>query len=87
VEVPGYVVIYSEMIHNARIIPLDGRPHIDEKMRQWEGDPRGRWEGNTLVIESTNFKAVDNLRAPNGRARQTEKRRVIERLTIVDAIL
>jgi hypothetical protein len=85
VQVPGYVVIYSEMIHNARIIPLDGRPHLDEKMVQWEGDPRGRWEGNTLVIESTNFKAVDNLRAPSGRARQSEKRRMIERLTIVDA--
>ena len=82
---PGYVVIHSEMIHNARIIPLDGRPHIDQKIRQWEGDPRGGWEGNTLVVESTNFKAVDNLRAPNGRAMQTEKRRMIERFTIVDA--
>ena len=82
---PGYVVIHKEMIHNARIIPLDGRSHVDQKIRQWEGDPRGRWEGNTLVVESTNFRAVDNLRSPNGRAMQTEKRRMIERFTIVDA--
>ena len=85
VQTPGYVLIYSEMIHNARIIPLDGRRHIDANVDQWEGDPRGRWEGNTLVIESTNFKAVDNLRSPNGRARQSPKRRMVERLTIVDA--
>jgi hypothetical protein len=81
---PGYVVMHSEMIHNARIIPLDGRPHVGQSIRNWEGDPRGRWEGNTLVVESTNFKAVDNLRAPGGRAMQTEKRRMIERFAIVD---
>jgi hypothetical protein len=85
VQTPGYVVIHSEMIHNARIIPLDGRPHMNGNVGQWEGDPRGRWEGNTLVIESTNFKAVDNMRSPNGRARQSPKRRVVERLTLVDA--
>lgn len=85
VQTPGYVLIYSEMIHNARIIPLDGRRHLDAKVDQWEGDPRGRWEGNTLVIESTNFRAVDNLRSPNGRARQSPTRRMVERLAIVDA--
>jgi hypothetical protein len=85
VQTPGHVVIYSEMIHNARIIPLDGRAHLNAKVDQWEGDPRGHWDGNTLVIESTNFKAVNNLRAPNGRARQSPKRRMVERLTIVDA--
>lgn len=81
---PGYVVIHKEMIHNARIIPIDGRPHIGQQISQWEGDPRGRWEGNTLVVESTNFKAVDNLRSPNGRARQSEKRRMIERFSFLD---
>ena len=45
VQTPGYVLIYSEMIHNARIIPLDGRPHVNGKVDQWEGDPRGHWEG------------------------------------------
>lgn len=53
---PGYVVIAQEMIHSARIIPVDGRPHIAPTLRQWLGDTRGRWEGNTLVIETTNFR-------------------------------
>jgi hypothetical protein len=69
VQSPGYVMILSEMIHNARIIPIVSRPHVDPKIRYWEGDPRGHWEGNTLVVESTNFKAVDNLRSASGRAR------------------
>jgi len=84
-QAPGYVVIHSEMIHNARIIPLDGRPHLGQAIRNWEGDPRGRWEGNTLVVESTNFRPVDNMRAAGGRARQTERRRLVERFTITDA--
>jgi hypothetical protein len=53
---PGYVVIEQEMIHSARIIPLDGRPHLAPTLRQWLGDTRGRWEGNTLVLETTNFR-------------------------------
>ena len=82
---PGYVVFHSEMIHNARIIPLDDAPHVDEGIRQWEGDPRGRWEGNTLVIESTNFRAVGNMRGPTAatRSRQSEAQRIVERLTVV----
>ena len=51
-----YVVILNEMIHNARIVPLDGRPHLPQHMRQWTGDSRGRWEGNTLVVDTTNFR-------------------------------
>ena len=61
-QAPGYVVILVEMIHDARIIPLDGRSHVDEGIRQWLGDSRGRWEGDTLVVETTNFIPV------NGRA-------------------
>jgi hypothetical protein len=53
---PGYVVIVQEMIHSARIIPMDGRPHINQNLRQWLGDTRGRWEGNTLVVETRNFR-------------------------------
>ena len=81
---PGYVVIHSEMIHNARIIPIGAGPHVDHGIRQWEGDPRGRWEGNTLVVESTNFRAVDNMRGPTAgtRSRQTEGQRIVERITI-----
>ena len=54
-QTPGYVVIQVEMIHDARIIPVDGRPHLDATVRQWLGDSRGRWEGNTLVVETTNL--------------------------------
>ena len=81
---PGYVVIHSEMIHNARIIPVDDAAHVDPAIRQWEGDPRGRWEGDTLVIESTNFRAVRNMRGATAgtRSRQTEGQRIVERITI-----
>src|SRR6266853_2050509 len=58
---PGYVVIAPEMIHSARIIPLDGRPHLDNNLRQWLGDTRGHFEGNTLVIETTNFRSDDGV--------------------------
>src|SRR5262249_62310478 len=54
-QTPGYVVVLVEMIHDARIIPLDGRPHVGQPIRQWLGDSRGRWEGKTLVVETTNF--------------------------------
>ena len=84
-QAPGYVVILSEMIHNSRIIPIDAGPHVDPKIKLWNGNPRGHWEGNTLVVESTNFKAVPNQRGPGSRAPQTEKRHVVERFTIVDS--
>ena len=54
-QTPGYVVIFYESMHDARIIPLDGRPRLDPRIRQWNGDSRGHWEGGTLVVESTNF--------------------------------
>jgi hypothetical protein len=89
VQAPGYVIIHSEMIHNARIVPIDAGPHVDDKIKLWEGDPRGHWEGNTLVIESTNFRYVGNMRAPGtpapGNAPQHEGRRMIETFTIEDA--
>ena len=58
---PGFVVIAPEMIHSARIIPLDGRPHIGQKLHQWLGDSRGRWDGKTLVVETTNFRTDDGV--------------------------
>ena len=81
-QAPGYVVILVEMIHDARIIPLDGRPHADQRIRQWLGDSRGRWEGDTLVVETTNFTPV------NGRALTVfganETTRLVERFTRID---
>ena len=56
-QTSDYVVILHEMVHDSRIVPLDGRDHLPEGIRQWMGDARGRWEGDTLVIESTNFSA------------------------------
>ena len=53
---PGFVVIQPEMIHSARVIPVDGRPHLTKNIKLWLGDTRGHWEGNTLVVETTNFR-------------------------------
>lgn len=53
-QAPGYVAIVVEMIHDVRIIPLDGRPHLNDNLRLWLGDSRGRWEGDTLVVDTTN---------------------------------
>jgi hypothetical protein len=58
---PGYVTIAPEMIHSARIIPVDGRPHLNKGLRQWLGDTRGHWEGSTLVVETTNFRADEGV--------------------------
>jgi hypothetical protein len=66
VQAPGYVSIMQEMVHEARIIPLDGRPHANEKIRTYMGDPRGHWEGNTLVVETTNFLGNKTSASANG---------------------
>lgn len=55
VQSPTHVVMLSEMAHDARIVPIDGRPHIGQNIPQWNGDARGRWEGDTLVVETKNF--------------------------------
>jgi len=88
VQAPGYVVILVEMIHDTRIIPIDGRPHLPQSIRQWMGDSRGHWEGNTLVVETTNFtdKTSDvgaGLRGPTFRG-SDDRLRLIERFTRVD---
>ena len=61
VQTPGYVLLYMETGHEARIIPLNGRPHAPGSMRFWSGDSRGHWEGQTLVIETTNFSPRSNF--------------------------
>jgi hypothetical protein len=86
IQIPGYVVMVFEMIHETRIIPLDGRPRLGEKIRQWNGEPRGRWEGNTLVVESTNYNDKGSIAtsAATGRLRgipQSEELHVVERFT------
>jgi hypothetical protein len=79
---PGYVVIHVEMIHSARVIPVDGRPHVGQTLRQWLGDSRGRWDGNTLVVETTNFRPDDGVVYGNA---DPETFRITERFTRVDA--
>lgn len=61
VQTPEHVVFFMEAIHDARVIPLDGRPHLPENVSTWEGDSRGRWEGNTLVVDTANFSAKTNF--------------------------
>ena len=86
-QTPDYVAIVVEMIHDARIIPLDGRSHLSPTMRQWLGDSRGRWEGDTLVIETTNFTEQVHGRAVgnDGTVFGGDEHHVVERLTRVDA--
>jgi hypothetical protein len=79
VQTPGYVVIVHEMIHEARVIPVDGRPHLDSSIRLWTGDPRGRWEGNTLVVETTNFNGKNPFQRVG-----SEKMRLTERFKRMD---
>jgi hypothetical protein len=78
-QAPGYVAILIEMIHDVRIVPLDGRPHAPQAIRQWMGDSRGRWDGNTLVVTTTNFTDKTNFRGSSARMN------VVERFTRVDA--
>jgi hypothetical protein len=87
VQIPGSVVIASEMIHETRIIPLDGRPKLGSNIRLWNGDSRGRWEGDTLVVETTNFNDKGSIAtsAATGRIRgipQSEALSVVERFTL-----
>jgi hypothetical protein len=75
IQVPGSVVLFYEMIHEVRRVPLDGRPHAHKKIRQWWGDPRGRWEGDTLVVETTNFNSKNTFYG------SSENMRLVERFT------
>jgi hypothetical protein len=86
---PGYVAIVYEMIHEARIIPLDGRPHIGPSFRLWNGDSRGHWEGNTLVVDITNYNdkgsVATNVATQRVRAiPQSDQLHAVERFTRVD---
>jgi hypothetical protein len=75
VQSPGYVMILVEMIHEPRIIPLDGRPHVAQNVRTLTGNPVGRWEGETLVVETTNFTDKTAFQGAS------ENMRLVERFT------
>ena len=81
VQAPGYVVILMEMMRETRIIPLDWRPHVASNIRQRLGDSRGRWEGNTLIVNTVNF--ADG--AVRGRGGSRENLRLVERFTRIGA--
>jgi hypothetical protein len=82
IQTPDSVAIRYEMIHEARIIPLDGRPHESAKLRTYMGDPSGHWEGNTLVVETTNF--IGGKLAVGGTP-YSEDLKLTERFTLADA--
>lgn len=89
-QTPGYVVILAEMIHDARVIPLDGRPHLPSGVGQWNGDSRGHWEGNTLVIDTSNFNGKGWIasNAASGRIKgvpESTAAHIVERFTRVDS--
>jgi hypothetical protein len=76
-QCPGYVAIFNEMVHDFRVIPTDGSPHLPSRFRFWLGDPKGHWEGKTLVVDTTNFNGQVRFRGSD------ENLRVIERFTRV----
>ena len=78
-QTPDHVVVATEMVHTARIIPLDGSPHLPSNVQQWSGDSRGHWEGETLVVETTNHTDKTRWRG------STPDMRLVERFTRVDA--
>jgi hypothetical protein len=79
IQTRDHLVIYNEMIHDARVIPLDGRPHAPAQVRLWLGDSRGRWDGGTLVVDTTNFTDKTNVRGSSASLH------LVERFTRADA--
>jgi hypothetical protein len=79
VQGQGYVALLIEMGHEVRVIPTDGRPHVQSNVRLWKGDSRGRWDGDTLVVETTNFSNENSFRG------SSENMKLIERFRRADA--
>jgi hypothetical protein len=80
-QTASHVVIFNEMIHSARIVPLDGRPHLSAGVRLWVGDSRGHWEGDTLVVETTNFRRDSQVGPGGSTSVAPERVRLVERFT------
>ena len=83
-QAPGYVAILNEQIHSVRVIPLDGRPHLGSGIRQWMGDSRGRWDGEVLVVETTNFNGK-HVQAGRPNLTSSEHQSLTERFSRLDA--
>jgi hypothetical protein len=83
IQGPGYVVIRHEMIHEARVVPLDGRAHVSPAIKSYMGDARGWWEGNTLVVETTNLNGRTGI-GGNGGGGVSERIKLTERFTLLD---
>jgi hypothetical protein len=90
-QAPGYVVIRNEVLHEQRIIPLDGRPHVGAHITSYLGDSRGRWEGNTLLVETTNFNGKSTATnpgtpgsPPQNNVPTSQQMKIVERFTRVD---
>ena len=81
VQGPGYVVIRNEMIHEARVVPLDGRAHLPGDLTSYMGDSRGRWDGNTLVVVTRNLNGATAI----GGSRTSSGLTITERFTMLDA--
>jgi hypothetical protein len=85
VQTPGFVAIRHEMIHDTRVIPVDERPHLGAGIRQYMGDSRGRWDGETLVVETTNLTDKTSIGLNGNGLRHSEAMRLVERFTRVNA--
>ena len=87
-QIPGHVAILNEMVHDVRLVPLDNRPSLSSNIRQWMGDSRGRWEGDTLVIETINFRDLGTAHpAPNMELLEAlgPELHLVERFSRIDA--
>ena len=84
-QTPDHVVILTEMVHEARIVPLDGREHLSRRIPQWLGDGRGHWDGDTLVIETENFRPDRGMSMGGSAVGPSDRMQLTERLTRVDA--
>jgi hypothetical protein len=85
-QVPGAVILRYEMVHETRIVPLDGRPHLAPALRSYMGDPRGYWDGTTLVVDTTNFNGRTGSYGRNGNGNPTsDALHLVERFTLLSA--